>query len=111
MKTSTNIKVIGIGGSGGNAINRMKKQGIKGVELIALNTDAQDLKKTKADKKVRFGNETTRGLGTGMNPKIGRKSAKESEDEIKEILKGADWYLLLMEQEEELVRELVQLLL
>ncbi len=90
MKTSTNIKVIGIGGSGGNAISRMKKQEIKGVELIALNTDAQDLKKTKADKKIRFGNETTLGLGTGMNPKIGRKAAKESEEEIKEILKGAD---------------------
>jgi len=87
MKTSTNIKVIGIGGSGGNAISRMKKQEIKGVELIALNTDAQDLKKTKADKKIRFGNETTLGLGTGMNPKIGRKAAKESEEEIKAEIK------------------------
>src|SRR6056297_1612771 len=90
MNTNTNIKVIGIGGSGGNAITRMKKQGIKGVELIALNTDAQDLKKAKADKKVRFGDETTRGLGTGMNPEIGRKSAEESKEEIKKILRDTD---------------------
>jgi len=90
MKFGTKIKVVGVGGSGSNAISRMKKCKIKGVELIALNSDAQDLSKTKADLKLRIGKKTTRGLGTGMNPEIGRKSALENKEEISEILKGAD---------------------
>ena len=87
---STKIKVVGIGGSGGNAISRMAKAKIKGVELIALNTDAQDLKMTKADIKLRIGEEITQGLGTGMNPEIGKKAALESRDKISEIIKGSD---------------------
>lgn len=90
MTTATKIKVVGIGGSGGNAISRMMKYKIKGVELIALNTDAQDLRKTKAHLKLRIGKKITQGLGTGMNPEIGKRAALESREEISEILKNAD---------------------
>lgn len=90
----TKIKVVGIGGSGGNAISRMKKTKIEEVELIAINTDWQDLKKIKADVKLRIGQKTTQGLGTGMDPEIGRKSAEEQKGEITEILKGADMVFL-----------------
>jgi cell division protein FtsZ len=86
----TKIKVIGIGGSGGNTILRMKKAKIEGVELVAINTDYQDLKKTKADLKLRIGKKITQGLGTGMKPEIGRAAAIESKEEISQILKGAD---------------------
>jgi len=84
------IKVVGVGGSGCNAISRMAKCEIRGVELIAVNTDAQDLVKTKADVKLRIGRKATQGLGTGMNPEIGRKSAMENRQEISDILKGSD---------------------
>ena len=87
---SANIKVIGVGGSGGNAVSRMKKARIEGVELIALNTDYQDLKKIKADVKLRIGKKITEGLGTGMRPMIGELAARESKDRIHESLKGAD---------------------
>ncbi len=90
MISSTKIKVVGVGGSGGNAILRMRKFGIKGVELIAINTDYQDLRKVKADVKLKIGGEITHGLGTGMNPEIGEAAAKQSREEIKEVLKGAD---------------------
>jgi len=90
MRNPTKIKVVGIGGSGGNAISRMKKCKIKGVELIAVNADAQDLAKTRADVKIRIGGKTTQGLGTGMNPEIGRKSALENRQEIADALKGSD---------------------
>src|SRR4030042_3338704 len=90
MKTETKIKVVGVGGSGCNAISRMMKCKIKGVELIALNTDAQDLQKTRANFKLRIGKKITQGLGTGMNPEIGKRAALESKEEISEILKGAD---------------------
>jgi len=86
----TKIKVVGVGGSGGNAISRMKKAKIKGVELIAVNADAQDLKKTKADLRVRIGRKLTQGLGAGMNPEIGRRAAEENRAEIQEILKDSD---------------------
>ncbi len=86
----TKIKVVGVGGSGSNAISRMAKSEIKGVELIAINTDAQDLVKARADVKLRIGRKTTQGLGAGMNPEIGRRSALENRQEISEILKGAD---------------------
>ncbi|MDO8663297.1 MAG: cell division protein FtsZ [Candidatus Wildermuthbacteria bacterium] len=86
----TKIKVVGVGGSGSNAISRMKKSKIKGVELIAVNTDAQDLKKTHADLKLRIGRKTTQGLGSGMDPEVGRKSAEENRTEIAEALKGSD---------------------
>jgi len=91
---TTKIKVLGIGGSGGNAISRMKKSKIAGPELIAINTDYQDLKKIKADLKLRIGREITQGLGTGMNPEIGRKAAEEQRDEIAAILRGADMIFL-----------------
>ena len=90
----TQIKVVGIGGSGGNAVSRMKKSKIAGPELIAINTDYQDLKKIKADLKLRIGREITQGLGTGMNPEIGRKAAEEQRDEIAAILRGADMIFL-----------------
>lgn len=90
MRTNTKIKVIGVGGSGSNAISRMMKCKIKGVELIAINTDDQDLKKTRAHYKIRIGRNLTRGLGTGMNPEIGRKAAEEQREELSEILKDTD---------------------
>jgi len=90
MKTFTKIKVVGVGGSGSNAVSRMKKCKIKGVELIAINTDVQDLRKTKADLKLRIGRKLTQGLGTGMNPEIGKRAALENQAEIQEILKDTD---------------------
>lgn len=90
MKSNTKIKVVGVGGSGSNAISRMAKCGIKGIELIAINTDAQDLAKARADVKLRIGRKATQGLGAGMNPEIGRKSALENRQEISEVLRGSD---------------------
>jgi len=90
MKLIKKIKVVGVGGSGSNAVSRMKKCDIDGVEFIAINTDAQDLVKTKADIKLRIGKKITQGLGAGMNPEIGKKSAEENKLEIAEALKGAD---------------------
>ena len=90
MKTFTKIKVVGVGGSGSNAVSRMKKCKIKGVELIAINTDIQDLRKTKADLKLRIGRKLTQGLGTGMNPEVGKRAALENRAEIQEILKDTD---------------------
>lgn len=84
------IKVVGIGGGGGNAISRMKEGFIRGIEFIAINTDAQDLDYCDAHKKVCIGKTVTRGLGTGMNPELGRKAAVESKTEIAEALQGAD---------------------
>lgn len=86
----TKIKVIGVGGSGSNAVNRMNRSKIKGVELIVVNTDAQDLAKANADLKIRIGKKTTQGLGSGMDPEIGRKSAIENRQEIVDALRGAD---------------------
>jgi len=86
----TKIKVVGVGGSGSNAISRMAKCKIRGVELVAINTDAQDLVKARADLKIRIGKKITQGLGTGMNPEIGRRSALENRQDISEALKGAD---------------------
>ena len=90
MKTATKIKVVGVGGSGSNAVSRMMKCKIKGVNLVAVNTDAQDLKKTRAHLKLRIGKNLTQGLGTGMNPEIGKKAAQENKEEISKILKGSD---------------------
>jgi len=87
---NTKIKVVGIGGSGGNAVSRMKKCKIQGVELIAINSDAQDLKKIRADQKIRIGRKLTQGLGTGMNPETGKRAAEEQREEIQEVLKGSD---------------------
>ena len=84
------IKVVGIGGGGTNAVNRMVDQGLKGVEFIATNTDAQALQMCDADIKLNIGHELTKGLGAGANPDVGYGAANESRDEIKEALKGAD---------------------
>jgi len=84
------IKVVGIGGGGNNSLSRMREIGIKGGELIAINTDAQDLLYANADSKILIGKELTQGLGAGSNPKIGHESAKESESEIKKKLANSD---------------------
>ncbi|MFH1662093.1 MAG: cell division protein FtsZ [Candidatus Falkowbacteria bacterium] len=84
------IKVIGVGGSGGSAVNRMIECGIKGVEFIAINTDVQALHYNKASKKIHIGKTITRGLGAGMNPELGKQSAEEAQNEIREALKDAD---------------------
>ena len=84
------IKVVGIGGGGVNAVNRMIEVGLKGVEFIAINTDAQALLMSDADVKLDIGRELTRGLGAGANPEVGGKAAEDHADEIEEVLKGAD---------------------
>ncbi len=84
------IKVIGVGGGGNNSLNRMKEIGIKGGELIAVNTDAQDLLYTDADQKILIGRELTQGLGAGSNPRVGEEAAKESESEIKKKIANSD---------------------
>jgi cell division protein FtsZ len=90
LDTLANIKVCGVGGSGGNAVARMIAARVRGVEFIAINTDAQALINNPAPTKVQIGKETTRGLGAGADTEIGRKSAEENKDEIYEVLKGAD---------------------
>ena len=89
-KQSAKIKVIGIGGGGNNSLSRMREIGIKGGELIAINTDAQDLLYASVDQKILIGRELTQGLGAGSNPKIGEEAAKESESEIKKKIAGSD---------------------
>lgn len=89
-KQKAKIKVFGIGGGGGNTLSRMREIGIKGAEMISINTDAQDLLYTNADAKILIGKELAQGLGAGSNPKIGEEAARESEHEIKQRLQGAD---------------------
>jgi len=89
-KQAAKVKVFGVGGAGGNTISRMKEIGIKGAEMIAANTDAQDLLYTNSDYKILIGRELTQGLGAGSNPKIGEEAARESEHEIKKKLSGCD---------------------
>src|ERR1700710_240355 len=84
------IKVVGIGGGGVNAVNRMIEQGLKGVEFIAINTDAQALLMSDADVKLDVGRDSTRGLGAGADPEVGKKAAEDAKDEIEELLRGAD---------------------
>ncbi len=84
------IKVIGVGGAGGNTLNRISEIGVEGAYIIAVNTDAQDLIETKADRKILIGKELTKGLGAGAVPKIGEEAAKESESELKDALKNSD---------------------
>lgn len=90
LETFANIKVIGVGGSGGSAITRMIRSKIRGVEFIAINTDAQALNHNVATKKVHIGKQTTRGLGAGMDPELGAQAAEESEEEIRKMIDGAD---------------------
>ncbi len=90
IQTFANIKVVGVGGAGGSAINRMKDAGLHGVQFVAINTDAQALHNSKADVKLHIGRDTTRGLGAGADPKSGQAAAEESREEIKQVLEGAD---------------------
>ena len=84
------IKVVGVGGGGGNAVNRMIAEGMGGVDFISVNTDGQALMLSQAKTRVRIGDKLTRGLGAGGNPEVGRKAAEESADELYEVLRGAD---------------------
>ncbi|MBQ9012652.1 MAG: cell division protein FtsZ [Bacilli bacterium] len=87
---NASIKVVGVGGGGGNVVNRMIEAGLRGIEFITVNTDKQALELSKANKKIQIGEKLTRGLGAGANPEIGKCSAEESKAEIAEALKGAD---------------------
>ena len=90
VEITASIKVIGVGGAGGSAVNRMREAGLTGVDLVAMNTDAQALHNSKADIKVHLGHDTTNGLGAGADPSVGEKAADESREEIKNALAGAD---------------------
>src|SRR3990167_3623677 len=90
IETFARIKVVGVGGAGGAAINRMVDAGVGNVEFVAINTDAQALHHSKADSKVHIGKYTTKGLGAGADPRIGLRAAEESLDAIKQMLAGAD---------------------
>ena len=90
IESFARIKVIGVGGSGQNAIHRMMETGIRGVEFVAINTDAQALHNSEADHKIHIGKTITRGLGAGMNPDIGRAAAEESKEEILDVIRNAD---------------------
>ncbi len=90
VETFAKIKVVGVGGSGGSAVNRMIAGKIKGVEFLVVNTDVQALHFSKANKKINIGKQVTRGLGAGMDPELGRKAAEESQNEIRDSLKDAD---------------------
>ncbi len=90
MDGTATIKVIGVGGAGNNAVNRMVESGIRGVEFISVNTDRQALQESKAGTKIQIGEKITRGLGAGANPDIGAQSAEENKSEIAEVLRGAD---------------------
>ena len=90
VQTFASIKVVGVGGAGGSAVNRMKDAGLTGVQFIAMNTDAQALHNSKADVKIHLGHSTTNGLGAGADPTVGETAAHESRDEIRAALEGAD---------------------
>lgn len=96
IQAFASIRVVGVGGAGGAAINRMADAGLKGVQFVAINTDAQALYHSKADTKIHIGKDATRGLGAGADPAVGQKSAKESESEIKEALQGADMVFITL---------------
>ncbi|MEN9921411.1 MAG: hypothetical protein RLZZ517_389 [Candidatus Parcubacteria bacterium] len=90
VESFARIKVIGVGGSGGNAVNHMVNQKVKGVDFIAVNTDAQDLHNSLAKKRIHIGKNLTKGLGTGMSPDLGRKAIEETKEEVQEAIKGSD---------------------
>lgn len=90
IESFARIKVIGVGGSGKNALNHMINSKVRGVEFIAMNTDTQDLHNSLAEKKVHLGKNLTKGLGAGMNPEVGRRAAEETKAEIQDVIKGAD---------------------
>ena len=84
------IKVVGVGGGGGNAVNRMVRAGVQGVEFVAINTDQAVLRLSQADQKIQIGEKLTRGMGAGSNPEKGQRAAEESRDEIAAALKGTN---------------------
>ena len=88
--TTVAIRVVGVGGGGGNAVNRMITGGVRGIDFVAINTDKQCLNYSAATMKLQIGDKLTRGLGAGGNPEMGRKAAQESEDEIRKMLEGAN---------------------
>ena len=90
IQTFASIKVVGVGGAGGSAVNRMKEAGLSGVQFIAMNTDAQALHNSKADIKIHLGHDTTGGLGAGADPTVGERAASESREEIRDALEGSD---------------------
>ena len=90
IESFARIKCVGVGGGGSNAVNRMLEQGLSGIEFIAINTDAQALLLANAPRRVRIGDKLTRGLGAGGNPEVGQKAAEESQEELYEVLRGAD---------------------
>lgn len=90
VETFARIKVIGVGGSGKNAVNHMINSKVSGVEFIVANTDTQDLHKSLADKKIHLGKNLTKGLGAGMNPEVGKQAAEETRSEVQDVIKGAD---------------------
>ncbi|MDP2641726.1 MAG: cell division protein FtsZ [bacterium] len=90
VESFARIKVIGVGGSGKNTVNHMVNSKVKGVDFIAINTDAQDLHHSLAKKKIHIGKNLTRGLGTGMNPELGKRAVEETKEEVQEAIKGAD---------------------
>ncbi|MDQ3014576.1 MAG: cell division protein FtsZ [bacterium] len=94
VESFARIKVVGVGGSGKNAVNHMVNSRVKGVEFIAVNTDAQDLHNSLAKRKIHIGKNVTRGLGAGMNPELGKRAADETKEEIQEALKGSDMVFL-----------------
>jgi len=106
VETFAKIKVVGIGGAGGSAVNRMKDVGLNNIEFIAMNTDAQALYKSKADKKIHLGRETTNGLGAGADPIVGESAALESREEIREALEGADMVFIAGHVVAEIAREM-----
>jgi cell division protein FtsZ len=90
VETFARIKVVGVGGSGNNAVNHMMEQKVRGVDFIAVNTDAQDLHNSLAKKRIHIGKNLTKGLGTGMSPELGRKAVEETKEEVQEAIKGSD---------------------
>src|SRR5579872_6643632 len=90
IETFAQIKVVGVGGAGGAAINRMVDSGVQNVEFVSVNTDAQALHHSRAHQKIHIGKDTTRGLGAGADPRLGQQAAEESKDDIRNALKGAD---------------------
>ena len=90
IETFARIKVVGIGGGGGNALNRMVQSKLRGIDFVAINTDAQALHYSQANNKVHIGKEATRGLGAGANPDVGRQAAEESEEDIYNALKHSE---------------------
>ncbi len=90
IETFARIKVIGVGGSGKNALNHMINSKVRGVEFIVMNTDTQDLHNSEADKKIHLGKNLTKGLGAGMNPEVGKRAAEETKAEVQDAIKGAD---------------------